>query len=310
MRFVERSVLMLGAASIAASRATQENAPSQRCGAVRQPKIAVCLAGGARTFAMPGVYERIGTNMIAALEANVTTFLHLKLIDHSDKGGTAVENIAHGVHHADEVATRHAARAIGGALGALDIVSADEGLYPRPMCAHGGGTVPNFTDSHMSWKLQEHWQMLIAQIDSLRWCGDAIAAYELRTGVQFEYVIKSRPDLTPLTPLWPHCEMDLEFACQSRDWMFMLPGRAAIPALRKGWERFQSCAKETQTLSQGTSKMPIAESLVRGGMGAILSPREKEKMPGQRPDINLRLQRVPGAITGSPPGTIRGTCGW
>ena len=48
--------------------------------------------------------------------------------------------------------------------------------------------------------------MLVAQVYNLKWCGDAIDEYTRATGVRFDQVIKSRPDVAFADAIDPHCK--------------------------------------------------------------------------------------------------------
>lgn len=134
-------------------------------------------------------------------------FLYLKLIDHSDKGKDANENRHRGVRHASDNDTRVAAQQLGGAIGKLHIQH-DDVRFGNAPCGRPANDVPTFenvTDG-MAWKYAEHWQMLVAQVYNLKWCGDAIDEYTRATGVRFDQVIKSRPDVAFADAIDPHCK--------------------------------------------------------------------------------------------------------
>ena len=56
------------------------------------------------------------------------------------------------------------------------------------------------------------------QVYNLRWCGDAVDEYSKATGVQFDQVIKSRPDVAFVNPIDPHCKVirELDASAQNR----------------------------------------------------------------------------------------------
>ena len=105
----------------------------------------------------------------------------------------------------------------------------------------------------------------------------------------------------------------------------MLPGEVAVAGLRMGWSRFQACQKEMARLVKPEAqRMPIAESLIRGGLGAVLSDEQKRADPAcaiakgesappaacQRHLVRLQAVRHKGDITGNVPGTMLPKCGW
>ena len=79
--------------------------------------------------------------------------------------------------------------------------------FENAKCAGGG--VPTFSDvtDGLAWKYAEHWQMLVAQVYNLKWCGDAIDEYTKATGVRFDQVIKSRPDVAFANAIDPYCKV-------------------------------------------------------------------------------------------------------
>ena len=105
----------------------------------------------------------------------------------------------------------------------------------------------------------------------------------------------------------------------------MLPGVNAVAGLRKGWERFQACQREMGHLTKPEAhRMPIAESMLRGGMGAVLTDAQKRADPecriakGEsappaacpRHPVKLQAVRHKGDITGNVPGLLLPQCGW
>ena len=71
-------------------------------------------------------------------------------------------------------------------------------------------------------------------------------------------------------------------------------------------------------------RMPIAESLIRGGLGAVLSDEQKRADPAcaiakgesappaacPRHPVKLQAVRHKGDITGNVPGLLLPQCGW
>ena len=82
------------------------------------------------------------------------------------------------MRHASDNDTRVAAQQLGGAIGKLHIQH-DDVRFGNAPCGRPANDVPTFenvTDG-MAWKYAEHWQMLVAQVYNLKWCGDAIDEY-------------------------------------------------------------------------------------------------------------------------------------
>jgi len=164
--------------------------------------------------------------------------------------------------------------------------------------------------------------MLVGQLYNQYWCGSAIEKYSLTTGVRFDVVLKSRPDVTFTGDIPPYCAFDYRTqACSARDWLFMLPGSIAVRALKRGYEEFQLCRT---IMNQNRTK--IAEIVVRAsGMGKELHagmdrpdphcrkcPQNAPLCPGckRRSGTPLRLLRRPGVPSGSLPGLLPRDCGF
>mmetsp|Transcript_32244 Transcript_32244/g.102814 ORF Transcript_32244/g.102814 Transcript_32244/m.102814 type:complete len:330 (-) Transcript_32244:189-1178(-) len=293
-----------------------------------RPQLALCLAGHARTFGDGKIVDGLLQNLVEPFGANVTTFLYLKLHDHSTKGKTRTENLAVAVDltrgHGDLVEAQ-ASRLPN--VASAEIVE-DDVTFTQPRgCGHGFRyTADNSTGT--AWRAEETWQMLVGQLYNQYWCGRAIESYARRTGVRFDVVLKSRPDVTFTSPMPPYCAFDYATkACSARDWMFMIPGSVAVDALKRGFQEFQSC----RTI-MNRNRTKIAEIVVRAsGIGKELttgmaSPDERCQKCSQKfkhttetdcpgchrkpPGTTLRLLRKPGVPSGSIPGLLPRDCGF
>ncbi|KAJ8603280.1 hypothetical protein CTAYLR_006939 [Chrysophaeum taylorii] len=290
-------------------------------GATVPPNLALCLAGHARTFGDPRVVDGLLTNLVASFGANVTTFLYLKLHDHSTKGKDRLENLKLAVDmrvgdkHKEDV--RRMAHRMPNVSG-LALIE-DDVVFRQPPCQKSREfRVDN--KSGTAWRTEETWQMLVGQLYNQYWCGVSIEQYERDTGVKFDVVIKSRPDVTFAGPAPPYCAFDYDTkACTARDWLFMLPGSVAVKALKRGYEEFEMC----RTI-MNRNKTKIAEIIVRAsGMGKEL--KEDMGRPDEacqkckkgiicplcrRKDTPLKLIRRPGVPSGSLPGILPRHCGF
>lgn len=311
-----RVVAPIVASLLAAAGAEDPRAP---CPGAR-PNAAICLAGHARTFASPAVVDGLLQHLYGGpFGANFTTFLYLKLHDRSTKGKTYEENQRKGIHSTGQNASHVAAwaRRLPNLVN-LSVVTNDVSFRQPSACGGGSFTRDNATGD--AWRTEETFQMLLGQLYNEFWCGDAIRAYSEATGVEFDVVIKSRPDVTFLSPMPPWCAYDLaRKACSARDWLFMLPGSVAVAALRRGWHEFENCRT---VVNQNRTR--IAEVFVRAtGMGKELKegmslpdPNCKPKTRGAptpdcaRPDVKLRLIRKGNGLSGSIPGMIPKACGF
>ena len=285
----------------------------------RRPNVAVCLAGHARTFASHSVIDGLLRHLyLGDFGANMTTFLYLKLHDRSTKGATYEENQRTGIHstHQNVSHVAHFGRKLPG-LAKLEVVAHDVKFANPVSC--GGGEFVRDNATGDAWRTEETFQMLIGQIYNEYWCGEAIDAYQRETGVVFDHVIKSRPDVTFTSPMPKWCVFDMHKACSARDWLFMLPGEVAVAALKRGWAEFNACRT---VVNENRTK--IAEIFVRAaGMGKELKPHMGEPDPNCKPkrkdaptpnctrvDVRLRLIRKHDGLSGSIPGMIPKNCGF
>lgn len=193
-------------------------------------------------------------------------------------------------------------------------------VFRQPPCADSQEFIADNTTG-TAWRAEETWQMLVGQLYNLNWCGAAIEDYQRRTGVAFDVVVKTRPDVTFVSPMPPFCAFDYATkACSARDWLFMLPGSVAVKGLKRGFEEFLQCKT---IMNQNRTK--IAELIVRAtGMGKELKegmgvpdeackrcPHNTNACPGcRRKDTHLRLVRRPGVPSGSIPGILPRHCGF
>lgn len=257
---------------------------------------------------------------------NVTTFLYLKMHDHSTKGKSRTENLKEALitqtaEHLEDI-RREAARLPNVAD---FVVVEDDVTFRHPACGHFAEfTADNSTGD--AWRAEETWQMLVGQLYNQFWCAEAMDRYTQKTGVKFDVALKSRPDVTFTSPMPPFCAFDYATqVCAARDWLFMLPGSIAVEALRRGYDEFSQC----KTL-MNRNKTKLADLVVRAtGIGKELTgtmstptaackkcgpnfQNEDQDCPGckRRNTTRLRLLRRPGVPSGSLLGLLPRECGF
>lgn len=311
-------ILLLSLLSVLATSSDYQGGPLTSLSQCHDspPNLALCLAGHARTFSERSIVDGLLKNFVHAFGANVTTFLYLKLQDHSTKGKDRAENLGatDSFSHVEDV--REAAERLPN-LASLSIIEEDV-VFRHPPCGQSREFEGNNSNG-FAWRQIETWQMLVGQLYNQHWCGQAIEQYERKTGIAFDVVLKSRPDVTFVGPSPPFCAFDYASrACSARDWLFMLPGSVAVRALKRGYEEFLQC----RTI-MNRNRTKIAEIIVRAaGMGKELKDgmsRPDSKCMGhcgknctacKRLDTPLRLIRRKGIPSGSLPGAIPKQCGF
>lgn len=155
------------------------------------PKVAVCVAGVARTIHYPVVHAS-WSNFLGALAPpnDRMLFMYLKLDDAkvaADKQHTHDRSISHSSRAELEPALQ-ALRDAGETLAAVKIVSTDRQQPVNPSCpllATDGKTPYTTTPQH-----------LLASLDSLERCFALIEDYEAQHRMKFDVVAYQRPDLT------------------------------------------------------------------------------------------------------------------
>ena len=75
-----------GRAICSKRRRLEEPARNTSCGGAPRPKVAICVAGNARTFANPAVHETLKRNLAEAFGGDASFFRRLKA---QDRGWTA-----------------------------------------------------------------------------------------------------------------------------------------------------------------------------------------------------------------------------
>lgn len=216
------------------------------------PRIAICTAGAARTFASPLVFESWRHNFVSALAgaADSRVFLLLKTLD-SDKRDTGAGHIFRQHHETSfeglELRLNHPwlARMLADVL----IVNGS-GAPPQIVEAGRLGPVVQPDDNAWKqWRCRLHSgndpdeERLCVSILALRWCNQAIRRFEASSEAPlerpFELVAFSRPDLVWWAPMPPWCAWNISKALLSfaqRSWvpadnMWVLPRQAADAAL-------------------------------------------------------------------------------
>lgn len=160
------------------------------------PKVAVCIAGVARTIPHPVVHASWG-NFLGNLGPahNRMLFMYLKLADAkiaADKQHTHDTSISHSSSAELEPALQ-ALRDAGETIAAVKIDRIDQHHPSNPSCpllATDGKTPYTTTPQH-----------LLASLDSLEQCFALIETYEVQHGMRFDVVAYQRPDLTWVRPL-------------------------------------------------------------------------------------------------------------
>ena len=205
------------------------------------PRVAVCIAGAARTFASPLVLDGFRRNFLQPLMGDPTTsrvFLHLKSADSDKKSRNEDKNFQRQVDDVSALQQALESRAAwlrpllgevallngsGSFLGpsprapSFPIVRSNATEWrefratpcPAPRGANAtAGAGANNTSSACCPSMQPDGnteERLLLMHLGLSWCGGAIARSEARLGRAYDIVAFSRPDLLWWRPMHPWC---------------------------------------------------------------------------------------------------------
>lgn len=154
------------------------------------PRVAWCVAGGARTLSEPVVHRSIRTNLIDAFGARSTVFALLKTADNSDKLGWNVP-----ARDSSEAEVAAALAVLGVSRPNLRFATPAEEPVPNPKCQ----LLPEWMGKAgkrqgvKTW-LNSHLPGTLGQISSWSQCFALVKEHERETGVKFDLVAKVRPD--------------------------------------------------------------------------------------------------------------------
>ena len=173
----------------------------------QSPLVAHCIAGQARTFIEPAVYQSITTNLLHAFGGRTATLLYLKTWSSTAK--SASNEFTPELRKDQLVWWGPATQAK--LLRALQHIRpqrlrllhspGDENVTLNPRCTDkqcmGGGICAYHTPSGVARHL--------GQIASSSGCLNMIREHEAAHGLRFQYFVRSRPDLAYPVPVPPLC---------------------------------------------------------------------------------------------------------
>ena len=206
------------------------NGSSSTCGRRGSSRVAVCMAGAARTFAMPAVYKSIWENLIGGLKADVDVFAVIDL-------GDALPKRQSGWTYPQARATEQR------------VANALSLLQPRMVARWRDGCEKvqlnercSFTDAF----LQDSSNVLRSMAQPAAWdvCMSLIEARELDVGTKYDWVVRTRPDLLWSRAHPPACALEPSVSAlgeASEDNHFVLPRRWAPSVMRGIHQDYAVC---------------------------------------------------------------------
>jgi len=197
---------------------------------VTLPHIAACIAGNARTFSDPRVYESIKHNLLQALGANITVFLYLKTFDDVKSpqflGFQPLENVRYNPKRVyDAISSLKSSYKVVAKLVKERIhVPLNNG------CAWMRGN-PTIESN-------------VGQLHSNEQCHKMVEEYETEHSVTFTHFLKTRPDgaWPQSAPAWCTLLPNAAYLShpQPPDWFILLP-RAVARKVFKLYTSYAMC---------------------------------------------------------------------
>lgn len=250
----------------APTRAASPSVPEMLCSSFKQPKIAVCFHGSARSFPNAIVYKSQKQNLINALGADVSAFLHLTRKDargdeRAENGGhfpdATVEQIKKAAAHMEVPEER------------MKILEGPNAELPQ---------CPNYELNIQERKQKGNWYQgmpgvlsLAGQLSHKEGCMSLIRKEEARTQQKFDEVILARADTTFYTAMQPYCFFDHKKPRRFWDWYAHVTRDDADQLFSVPYNAFYGC-KAAMEIGQ------TVESYVLSKIG-IDRPKEDRNVP-------------------------------
>lgn len=239
------------------------------CSNTPRPKVAVCIAGAARTFAKAPVHRSIQTNLIEAFGGDVTIFAAIKTDD--VRGDLAPQ--FNGTIQSDDAVVRAALIRIG-AKPENTILGA--GSYPdekpSPKCAIK--VLGNGSGSSLS---------LNGQVNAKVACNNLMTKAEQRMSTTFDFVILTRPDMSWSLAVRPYCMWDLKKMYNKKDWHYMFPRQEARRMLEELPNKYFGCTELKDMFYPETYQtnfvQPSSDWGGSAGLSGIVTRQNKDNMP-------------------------------
>mmetsp|Transcript_95414 Transcript_95414/g.172159 ORF Transcript_95414/g.172159 Transcript_95414/m.172159 type:complete len:320 (+) Transcript_95414:78-1037(+) len=211
--------------------------PAMLCSKFTRPKVAICLHGAARSFPHLLVFSSLKRNLIEALGASTTSFLHVILKDaradpRPQFGGLFPDRAA------DQI--EHAARHLGIAKSRTQILEGPNA--PLPSCPNYERAIALRRAEKTNYlRSMEYLYSLAGQLSHHEGCMNLIRQEEDRRNSTFHEVILARADLTVYNPLPPYCMFEHTKPRRLWDWYYHVPREQADRIFSEPYQQFYRC---------------------------------------------------------------------
>jgi len=262
------------------------NIAQMLCSSFDRPKVAVCLHGAARSFPHVLVHTSMKENLIDAMGADSTVFLHLSLKDaradaRKEFGGTFRD-----VSHQD---VQRAADVLG--IKREHTAISEERAAALPDCH-------NFQDNYDIRRSKsqsenhvetlDYLYSLAGQLSHREGCMRLVREEEAVANTTFDSVIIARADITYYSAMPPYCMFNHNKPRRYWDWFYHVPRSQADGLFSEPWRQFYGCHSCMEP------EEPIEDYVFRN----ILSPLPEEDL--RIPAMVTRLDQddMPSNICG------------
>jgi hypothetical protein len=242
------------------------------CASYQRPRVAVCIAGAARTLPQAVVWKSLRTNLLDAYGGEQTRFAFIKLED-----ANGHPNWHRPIHTRDEAPVRETLGWLGVKVEHMHIEHVRPVPYPPCNAYNRSRTDSLITDDlpdgrpdpHRWGRSHEYFESLLGQLDARKQCYEALLAEETSHGMQFDLLVYTRPDLSWPMAVRPHC---LWSGCVRKDdWVWLGIRRIEVErALMQAHRDLYSC-RRIFTNQRGDS----INSFIFAGWDACRSDNER-----------------------------------
>jgi len=206
------------------------------------PRIAVCLGGSARTFTRALVQAGLRDNVLRAFGAPTTLFAVIKT--HDARGDERPD--FRGTVDGDPSAVRRGLEYLGATPSRFRVAGLEETAHSEP---------PACPDYPQGFKRPEespetqigttaHRASTTGQVESRYKCEQLISQHERDTGLNFTWVLFSRPDLFWFRQVFPWCQIEeaVNRGAKRSDWTFLVTREKAVQTMREPYEAYFNCS--------------------------------------------------------------------
>jgi len=243
IRIAHHSERFDGQAAEAASStsAAEPHIAEMLCSSFTRPKVAMCFHGAARSFPNTLIHTSMKQNLVDALGADSTVFLHLT---RKDARGDTRDSFGGTFPDPSQEDINAAANVLGVPAAQMKILEGPN--MELPACPNFNANYEERRKSTDHVNSMGYLYSLAGQISHREGCMQLIREHEKRTNTKFDAVILSRADLTFYNAMPPYCTMDLKRTRRYWDWFYAAPREVADALFSEPYQRFYGCKQSLE----------------------------------------------------------------